>query len=211
MIKVNLLSPERKDVSGIPAATESMEFGEDQKESKFNSVSAIGAAILTVAVVGYMYYTQSTIMTEKKNLLEEKRAKKAELKDVEDTLQKLEKTKKRLIKKVALISELKTKQQSSVRMMDEVSNSLPEWVWLQKLSFKKNKLNITGKTIHNNLIADFINNLKATNRFSNIEFQASTRQKQSGLDIFNFKMSCMFIAKKKAAKTTAKKKKKKVG
>jgi Tfp pilus assembly protein PilN len=193
MIKVNLLSPERKEVSGAPG--EAPGFAEEERESKISTAAAAGAAIITVGLIGFLYWTQTQTLENKQNLLQEKTAKKATLAEVEKTLKNLEKAKADLARKVALISELRSRQQSTVRMMDELSNALPEWVWLSSLNFAGNRLSLKGKAIHNNLIADFINNLKATNSFTDIRFQNSTKQKMSGLDVFNFNLSCVYVEK----------------
>jgi len=191
MIRVNLLSPERKEISGV--AAEAAPIAEEEKEKKISVGAGVGAAVITVGIIGFLYVTQAQSLEKKKNTLNEKRAKKVQLKDVENTLKELEQAKNDLTKKVTLIGQLKSRQQSTVKMMDELSNALPEWVWLTGLSFSGNQLGLNGKALNNNLIANFINNLKATNSFSNIEFRNSTRRKQAGFeDIFTFRITCTF-------------------
>ena len=92
------------------------------------------------------------------------------------TLEELERAKKMLDKKVKLISDLKSSQQDTVKMMDALVDALPDWVWLTALSFKGRQLSINGKAVHNNLISDFINNLKGTGCFDNITFPGSNRE-----------------------------------
>ncbi len=191
MIRVNLLSPERKEISGV--AAEAAPVSEEEKERKISVGAGIGAAVITVGIIGFLYVTQAQTIEKKRNTLNEKRAKKVQLKDVENTLKELEEAKNDLTRKVALIGQLKARQQSTVKMMDEISNALPEWVWLTGLSFSSNQVSLNGKALNNNLIANFINNLKATYSFSNIEFRNSTRRKQTGFeDIFTFRITCTF-------------------
>ncbi len=203
MIKVNLLSPERKEVAGAPG--EAPGFAEEERENKISTIAIAIAVILTVGIIGFMYWTQTQTLENQQNLLQEKTAKKATLAEVEKTLKDLEKAKSDLNRKVALISQLKSRQQSTVRMMDEISNALPEWVWLSTLSFSGNRLNLKGKAIHNNLIADFINNLKATNSFTDIRFPSSTKQKMAGLDVFIFTLNCVYVEKSTDKSTKRKK------
>lgn len=193
MIKVNLLSPERKEISGV--AGEAAPVAEEVKEGSLSTGAGIAAAVITVAVIGFLYVTQAKTIENKKNELDEQNARKARLKDVEKTLQELEQAKAELTQKVALIGELKSKRLATVKMMDELSNALPEWVWLTRVTFSGNLLSLDGKAIHNNLIADFINNLKATNSFNNIDFKSSTKKKQSGSDVFTFAISCYYQEK----------------
>ncbi len=189
MIKVNLLSPEKKEVA---AGAEPTAFIEEEKVSKINTGAVLGAILLTVGVIGFLYFTQSSNLNNKRRLLEEKTARKAELDEVLKTIAKLEQTKARLDKKVRIIEDLKGKQQSAVRMMDEVSKALPDMVWLTKLSFSDNVLKLEGTALTNDLIADFINNLKGSNHFYSEQFDGSTRKKLGGNDIFNFRLTFFF-------------------
>lgn len=207
MIRVNLLSPEKKSApgSGGAAASESgASFPEEKKAGKLNIPAAVATALVTVGIIGYLYITQTKTLEEKTNLLNDMNAKKTTLKNVENTLKELEAAKSDLTRKVNLIGALRSQQQNTVKMMDIVSDALPEWVWLTSLSFSGPRLNLVGKAITNNLIADFINNLKASNKFSDIQFQGSTKQNQGGEDVFNFTLNCIYIGEPTAAKETTK-------
>lgn len=193
MIRVNLLSPEKKEVSG--AGGEIAPSIDVEKESKVNTAAAVIAAVITVAVIGFLYYTQSKTLEDKQKELQDQQAKKQRLDHVEKTLQELERAKNELTTKVELIGQLKSRRLSTVKMMDEMSNALPEWVWLTNLRFSGSLVTLQGKTLNNNLIADFINNLKATNSFTSIEFKGSIKSKQSGTEIFTFNISCIYQEK----------------
>lgn len=196
MIKVNLLSPEKKDIPG----GESRSFADESQPKKINIVAALFAGVLTVGLIGYLYFTTSSETDEKEKALEIAKAKKVELDGILKQLEELDKAKSLLEKKAAIIEELKSQQQDTVKMMDQLSNALPDWVWLESLTFSGKLVNITGKAIHNNLISDFINNLKGTGSFDNVQFPGSNRQTQGGLDIFNFSLSFMYQDKDKAKK-----------
>jgi len=204
MIRVNLLSPERKEVPG--GAAEPGALSEEKKGGQLSTPSAVAAGLITVGLIGFLYITQAKTLEDKTNLLNDLNAKKTTLKNVENTLAELEAAKNDLTRKVGLIGKLRSQQQSTVKMMDAVSNALPEWVWLTSLGFSGNRLSLAGKAIHNNLIADFINNLKASNNFSDVQFQGSTKQNQAGVDVFNFTLNCTYIEveEKPAEKETTK-------
>jgi Tfp pilus assembly protein PilN len=206
MIKVNLLSPERKEVAG--AAAEAAPFAEEEKESKINTGAIIGAAIITVGIIGLLYFTQAQTLEQKRQHLQERNARIKALDEVLKTLEELEKAKNMLDKKVKLIYDLKSKQQDSVKMMDALCDALPDWVWLTNLSFSSRSLSITGKALSNNLISDLINNLKGTGSFYDVQFPGSTRQKQGSQEIFNFRVTCTYRDKDEVRKSQAQKKKK---
>lgn len=204
MIKVNLLSPEKKEIGG--GGPEISGFTDDERVNKLSPAAGIAAGVITVGIIAFLYFTQAATLAEKQQLLEERKARMAQLQTVLKTLTELEEAKKDLDRKVKLISELKSRQQDAVKMMDELSNALPDWVWIQRVQFAGKLLTISGKAIHNNLISDFINNLKGTGSFSSINFPGSTRRKASGLDIFDFRLSCYYQDKDKKNKQAAKKK-----
>ena len=197
MIKVNLLSPEKKEVSGTGAET--APFPEEEKGNKINKGAIIGAAIITLGVIGGLYFTQAQTIERKQQYLQEREARKKTLDRVLQTLEELERAKSMLDKKVKLISELKSSQQDTVKMMDALVDAMPDWVWLTDLRFSNKQLSISGKAVHNNLISDFINNLKGTGCFYNIGFPGSNREKQSGQDVFNFKLTCSYREREAAA------------
>jgi Tfp pilus assembly protein PilN len=205
MIKVNLLSPERKEVAGAPA--EAAPFPEEEKESKISTGAIIGAAIITVGIIGLLYFTQAQTLQRKQQHLQERKARKKALDEVLKTLTQLEKAKKELEKKVKLISDLKSRQQDSVKMMDALCDALPDWVWLTNLTFSNKSLSITGRALSNNLISDLINNLKGTGSFYNVEFPGSNRTTQGNQEIFNFRVTCKYRDKDAVKKSAAQKKK----
>jgi len=191
MIKVNLLSPEKKEIAGVKGEARGLE----EREKKLHSGAAVAAAIITVGAIAYLYITQSDTINQRRKTLQEYQARKLQLESVLKAVTELEKTKGLLEKKVKLISDLKNQQEDAVRMMDELSNSLPEWVWLTNLNFTNRNLIIKGRTIHNNLISDFINNLRGTGVFLNINFLGSQRQVQDNVDFFNFTLTCGYKPK----------------
>lgn len=205
MIKVNLLSPERKDVGG--GAVEGAPLAEEEKESKINTGAIIGAAVITVGIIGLLYFTQAQTIDQKQRHLQERQARKKALDDVLKTLDELERAKNMLDKKVKLISDLKAKQQDAVKMMDALCDALPDWVWLTNLKFSKRSLSITGRALSNNLISDLINNLKGTGNFYDVEFPGSNRQNQGNQEIFNFRVNCKYRDKDEVKQSEAPKNK----
>jgi Tfp pilus assembly protein PilN len=198
MIKINLLSPEKKDISTI---TETASFVDEPRESKLSMVAVVGALVLTAAVIAFFYFTQQADLNNKRKTYRIKKARKAELQEVLKKIATLERTRDELARKVKIIEDLKSTQKRTVKMMDQLSSSLPEWVWLTSLTFNNNAINLRGRALSNSLIADFINNLKATNYFHNIQFRDSKVSRRGGLEVLDFRLTCSFrdtLNKKKA-------------
>lgn len=191
MIKINLLRPEKKEVAAGGGTTVS--FAEEAKPSKLSIPALVGAIALTVGFIGLMYFLQASDLATEKKLLDERTLRKAELEKVLLELQKIEETKKELDSKIKIISDLKLKQKDAVLMMDKMSRSLPEWVWLTDLTFKGGAVAISGKALSNNLIADLVNNLQNSNMFVNVQLNSTSRKKEAGIDIFEFRVVCTFV------------------
>jgi len=190
MIKINLLSTKKKDISSSMGETAS--FVDEERESKVNVVAIVASLVLTVGVIAFLYFSQTALLEKTEKTLQ---TRKLVLKEKEPILKKidqLEKTRNLLIQKVMVIEGLKNQQGRTVKMMDQLSNSLPEWVWLTRLRFSGNTLSLNGRTLTNSLIADFINRLKASNYFTNIIFHSSSRKTHLGQEILDFRLTCTY-------------------
>jgi type IV pilus assembly protein PilN len=190
MIKINLLKPEKKELaSGGMTASAS----EESKENKMSVPALIGAIAITVGTIGLLYVLQSNNLNFEKKMLEERTLRKAELEKVLQKLAEIEASKMELDRKIKIINDLKLKQKDTVFMMDKLSKCLPDWVWLVSLSFNNGALQLSGKALSNNLIADLINNLQTSNSFINVKLKSSSRNKEAGIDIFVFRVECVFV------------------
>lgn len=191
MIKINLLRPEKKEVAAGGGAAVS--FVEEAKPSKLSVPALVGAVALTVVGIGLMYFLQAGELNRQQKLLDERTLRKAELEKVLKELATIEATKMELDKKIKIISDLKLKQRDAVLMMDKMSRSLPDWVWLTDLTYRGGAVAISGKALSNNLIADLINNLQNSSYFTNVQISSSSRKREAGIDIFEFRINCTFV------------------
>lgn len=190
MIKINLLKPEKKEIA---AGGMTVTVSDDFKENKMSVPALIGAIAITVVSIGSLYLLQSNTLNSEKKLLEERTLRKAELALVLQKLAEIENSKIELDRKIKIINDLKLKQKDTVFMMDKLSRCLPDWVWLVDLIFKNGTLQLSGKALSNNLIADLINNLQTSNSFIKVKLKSSSRNKESGIDIFVFRVECVFV------------------
>jgi type IV pilus assembly protein PilN len=83
------------------------------------------------------------------------------LKEVEDYKAK----KTELERKISVINDLKLNQRGPVRVMDDVSRSLPELLWLDKMVMSNSSIEIEGRAFNTNAVANFIENLDKVAEF----------------------------------------------
>ena len=80
-------------------------------------------------------------------------------------VQQFENQKAQLMQRVALIEQLRRGQSGPVHLLDEISRSLPEAMWLTQLDQKGPDLTIEGRCIALTSLSDFVGNLEASGWF----------------------------------------------
>ena len=76
---------------------------------------------------------------------------------------------------------------------DELSKSLPEWVWLTQATFKNQVIQLRGKALNNNLIADFIRNLEGSPHFRLVNMGNSTQRTQGRNRYYEFALAMRYF------------------
>lgn len=107
-------------------------------------------------------------------------------------VQNVEKKKKLVESKIAIIAQLKKNQQGPVHVLDELSRYLPDRVWLTSLAQKGNGFALDGRATTNFEIVDYVNNLKSSPFISDIQLLESRQTAERGLSIYRFKLSFKF-------------------
>jgi type IV pilus assembly protein PilN len=190
MIKINLLRPEGKELKETtPPAEEEVKFKEKKvKERKGLDITKL-VIPLAIVLVALLFFTQRTAFNRERSLLEEARAEKKKLDYVSVKLKQLQQQKAIYEKKINLIERQKLRQGISVRIMDELSKNLPEWVWLTEATYDKTIVRIKGKALSNNLIADYISSLEESDLFVEVNLLSSTQKRIKNDDILEFSMN----------------------
>jgi type IV pilus assembly protein PilN len=186
MIRINLLKPEKKEVRDAPAAP-SVEVKEKKQPPLF--ILIVLAAIIAAAA---LYFHQKGQITKEQGLLNTALEEKKELQYVNIKLQELDQQKALLLRKINLITGLKAQQRNAVVIMDELSRHLPEWVWLTETGFSENSVRIKGKCMSNNLLADYIFNLKSSPLFPDVRLNSSTLRRAGTNQFLEFSLTATF-------------------
>ncbi|MBM3284958.1 MAG: PilN domain-containing protein, partial [Candidatus Aminicenantes bacterium] len=136
---------------------------------------------------------QKRMIDQEKNRLAVAQAERTKLQYVTAKLEELEKQKAVFERKINLIRQLKAQQDTAVKILDELSRRLPEWVWLTELSFQGQSISLRGNAISNNLIADYIYNLQNCRHFSNVNLIASTQKTSRNTQFLEFSMTLNYV------------------
>jgi type IV pilus assembly protein PilN len=156
MIRINLLAVERKRAKKarvlIPAAHR----------------VTIGATLIllaTVLGVAWWFWALRERSSQLDRDIASAEAETQQLRSVLGQVQKFEARKAQLQQRVTLIEELRKGQLAPVRVLDEISRSLPERLWLSEMKQTGAEFALTGVTTNLNALSDFIANLEATKWF----------------------------------------------
>jgi type IV pilus assembly protein PilN len=182
MIKINLLA-----VTKARKAKKQMEV---QYEMVLAGV-LIGFVLLGC---GYFWYLLDSRIAHLQNDKVKANAELTVLKQKVKEVENFENNKKILEEKNRIIEQLKKNQGAPVRLLDDISRSMdPLKIWLTTISAQGSQVDIDGKAITNSDIVEFINNLKNTKFFSDIQLIESRQDIELNVPIYKFKLRCTMV------------------
>jgi type IV pilus assembly protein PilN len=199
MIRINLLKPETKDIKETTGAPGGPEVAV-KKQPKLGSL----IFLLLIVALGAVLYIQRQAFSREEELLATAKAEKSKLQYVTAKLEEQKKLKASLERKINLINDLRSQQDTAVRIMDQLSRSLPDWVWLTEVTFDSKGLQIKGKALSNNLIADYMTSLESGPVLANVALITSTQKKSQRNEYLEFSLSAALEKKPEAAPAAVK-------
>ncbi len=185
MIRINLLSEHKKPkVAQLGKRTQDVIAGDPA------TVWLLG--LLGVALIaGLAWYL---MLNEKTNRLD------AEIAEVQVEVDRLapiiaeveefERKRADLEHKVSVINDLKARQGVPVRLMDIISRSLPERLWLTQVAQRGRRIQVQGRAFNNNAVAAFIDNLDQVPGMTEPVLRESRRgrSRRGGATVYEFSL-----------------------
>ena len=177
MIRINLIAADRDRVRR--RAFDIGLGGEGQQRK--TTVVCVLIMLVTVLGIGLWYWAlalhsrqiEADIVTSQKET--------ARLRGLIQQVQAYEVRRAQLLQRVSLIEELRKGREGPVRMLDELSRSVPDLLWLTEVKQQGADLMISGRCTSLTALSDFADNLKATGYFKPVEILASqSEQAPSG-------------------------------
>lgn len=189
MIKINLVREGRavRGAGAAPAAT----AGVSAAPANLNNIIILGLAAAGVLLaLGYLFLQKRTLA----NKQEQVEVRKAEAQKLEAIIQEVENFQRRkdnLQSRIDLINQLKQNQRGPVRIMDRISQDLPDLVWLDNMEVNAGKITMKGRGLNPNAIANFVENIKNDPYFEEPELQNVTEASITPL-VYSFDMNFGF-------------------
>ena len=185
MIRINLLAVER------------------ERARKRVVISAahrvtIGATIIllgTAALIGWWFWSlrhQSARLDED---LARAEAETRQIRSVLEQVRKFESQKALLQQRVTQIEQLRKGQYAPVHLLDEISKSLPDRLWLNEMTQAGAEFTMGGMTDSLTAVSDFVANLESTRWFKKpveiVDSQVQTDAKAG--DLIKFQVKAQFV------------------
>jgi type IV pilus assembly protein PilN len=118
-----------------------------------------------------------------------------QIRSVLEQVRKFESQKALLQQRVTLIEQLRKGQYAPVHLLDELSKSLPDRLWLEDLKQTGSEFTIGGITDSMTAVSDFVANLESTRWFKKpVEIVDSQVQANAkGGDLIKFQVKAQFV------------------
>jgi type IV pilus assembly protein PilN len=149
MIRINLLGTERKQAKKAPA------FDVGQRLT----VACSLILVVTVVGIGWWYWTMQNDSARVDSEIAVKTAEAARLQSLLAEVQRFEAQRTQLQQRVQLIEQLRSGQSVPVQLLDHVSRSLPDMLWLTDMNQEGGAVTIQGRSTTLIALSDFVANL----------------------------------------------------
>jgi type IV pilus assembly protein PilN len=157
MIRINLLAVERGKAKKQRGALIS--------PAHRVTVGASLILIATVLGIGWWFLSLNQRSAQIDRDIAQAEAETAQLRSVLQQVQKFETRRAQLTQRVTLIEQLRKGQSAPVHVLDEISKSLPERVWLTEIKQTGSDFTINGFSASLPSLSDFVANLEGTKWF----------------------------------------------
>lgn len=182
MIRINLL-PYRASKKKETAAQQFVIMG----------VVLIGA----IAAAGVAYsITLAKISTTKKEITRSE-DELANLKKKIGEIDNLKKLQAEVQKKLDILTQLRKEKTGPAIRLARISDIVPEKMWLTRYQENGTNVSISGLAYNEELIADFMRSIQASQEFGNVDLQVSEQQELNGVKIKKFDLTCVIKIEKK--------------
>lgn len=147
--------------------------------------------ILAVGAMAYFYYYQISTSKQLTRDIDAANAELTKLAEVAKKVEKFEKDKKEIDRKLEIMANLKAGQQRPVRLMDIISRALPEDLWLASITTSDVNVKISGYALTNTGVSVFMTKLKDSPYFKSVDLVESAATTFERSTVYRFDLNCV--------------------
>jgi len=157
LIKINLVR-EGRAVRGTGAVTGMAAAAAGP--TNLNNVFLAAGLIIGIVVAGGWWFLENRKLTERQEAVSRNQDEAKRLEQIIKEVADYQKQKESLQQRIDLINQLKQNQKGPVKLMDHISQDLPDLVWLDKMTVNGGLVTIDGRGLNPNAIANFVESIK---------------------------------------------------
>lgn len=170
MIKINLLSEGKRAVRKAKPAASLLE-GRD-----IGQYLIVLGLLLGALASAWLWWSLKQRIADQQEEIAVAQAEVEALGTVIKEVEEYKAKKAELERKIGIINDLKANQKGPVRVMDYVSKSLPELLWLDRMTMNATTIVVEGRAFNTNAVAAFIENLDQVPEFEEPTLRDATQQ-----------------------------------
>jgi type IV pilus assembly protein PilN len=194
MIRINLLAVERDRAKRRPLS------GIQATQQKITLACSL-ILVLTGLGIGWWYWSLGKQSGRIEEAIADGQREAARLQTLILQVKQFETRKAQLEERVALIEDLRKGQAGPVHLLDEISRSLPDLLWLTEIKQTGQELTITGRCTALPALSDFVGNLELGGYFNKpveiIESQVDQGARApGGVDVIRFSVKATIATPK---------------
>src|SRR5262245_55635718 len=151
----------------------------EQAVSRRNELTLAGAAVLaTLVLVLLAHVAQSGHLNQVSERRAQLEGNLEKIRKQNQEIEKLEKQKADIKEKIRVVELLTSPERraAAVHVLDDLSSSIPELLWLTDFTENKSTAKITGRAMDNQTIAAFAHNLANSHYFQKVEIRETAQE-----------------------------------
>jgi len=162
-----------------------------KKETATQQLVIMGLVLLTaLGLCGIVYVVTVGKISSTKTEITKSEDELASLKKKIGEIDNLKKLQAEVQKKLDILNQLRKEKTGPAMRLARISDIVQEKMWLTKYQESGANVSISGYAYTEELIADFMRSIQASQEFTNVELQVSEQQEINGIKLKKFDLSC---------------------
>jgi len=163
-----------------------------KKETATQQIIVMGVVILVaLAVVGVVYYVTLDKISTTKQEIKRSEEELANLKKKVGEIDKLKKLQADVQRKLDILNQLRKEKTGPATRLARISDIVPDKMWLTRYQENGLKVSINGLAYNEELIAQFMRSIQASDEFGDVELLVAEQQELSGIKLKKFEITCV--------------------
>ncbi|MCB0323734.1 MAG: PilN domain-containing protein [Bdellovibrionales bacterium] len=167
-------------------------LGEKQDKTGIYAIQILSFAAAVLLCLGGCFIAHSTLTSELASLEGEKavqQSRLAKLRKQTKKVEELEKMRKLREEKLTTIATLKSRKQGPVRVLADLTESVPERAWLLTVTQKGEMVEFGGIALDNQTVSKFMAALEASDYFHSVDLVRSAQYIRDDVKLQQFALS----------------------